>query len=545
MYLGVDVGGTHTDAVLLDGDFRLRSTAKVPTGTDLIATLKEALAKSLEGTDSRYVKRLTVSTTLGLNSLLTGVADPVGLVVTGGPGLAPDPSLLGVCGTRTLSAAQDHRGAEVAPWLPGEAAAAARSLAAEGAKALVCGSKFGPKNPELEERMKAEAAGAFKGPLVAASSLFGGLNLPRRLASAVLNAAVTRLYDGFLRDLEGAARELGLGARILILKSDGGVMTADEARRVPAAALAAGPAASLLGLWSLDREGTDDLLMADVGGTSTDLAVLSGGKPLLTPQGLRIAGRDTLVRGLLTWSVALGGDTDLDWGPEGFAPAARRRGPALALDPEGAAVGRPPTLTDALNVLGRCEVGDPEISRAAFRKLGRDPEALAAQAAGAVLDRLKEAAREFLDRVNRQPCYTISEFLVDWRLEPSRAVLLGGPALALAPLAAGHLGMPVEAPPEASCANALGAALAKPTLEAELYADTALETLSIPTLNIRRRIGGNYTLEDAKRELLDALGGSDGSVQLTMAESFNQMGGRGRSGRVIRVKAQEAPGLMG
>ncbi|MDR2613527.1 MAG: hydantoinase/oxoprolinase family protein [Deltaproteobacteria bacterium] len=558
MYLGVDVGGTHTDAVLLDGSLGLRAAAKVHTGADLVATLREVLAEVLAGADAAGVERLTVSTTLGLNSLLTGTADPVGLIVTGGPGLALDPSCLGACGVRILTAAQDHRGAEIAPLGAGEAGEAARGLAREGARALVCGSKFGPKNPGIEESVRAEAEAAFRGPVIAASSLFGGLNLPRRLASAVLNASVLRLYGDFLGQLEEAVRSLGLAARVLVLKSDGGVMTAGEARRVPAAALAAGPAASLLGLWSLDRGRDGDVLMADVGGTSTDLAVLSRGKPLLAPQGLRIAGRETLVRGLLTWSLALGGDTDLARGPAGFVPEPRRRGPALALDPEGAAAGRPPTLTDALNVLGRAEVGDPGISRAAFRKLGADPEVLAAEAVAVFLGRLREAADEFTDRVNRQPCYTVSEFLVDWRLAPARAVLLGGPARSLAPLAGDYLGLPVSAPPEASYANALGAALARPTAEAELYADTALETLSIPTLNVRRRIGRDYTLEDAKRDLLEAMAGAGrgagggagpaqdgGAFQFTLAESFNQMGGRGRSGRVIRVKAQEAPGLMG
>jgi hypothetical protein len=197
-----------------------------------------------------------------------------------------------------------------------------------------------------------------------------------------------------------------------------------------------------------------------------------------------------------------------------------------------------------LNVLGRAQVGDPEISRKAFLKLGSDPEALASLAVEAVLKRLREAAEEFLDRANRQPCYTVSEFLVDWRITPSRAVMLGGPAQALAPLAETILGLPVTAPPEASYANALGAALARPTVEAELYADTALKTMTIPSLGVRRSVGNNYTLEDAKRELMEAIGGS-GAAQFTLAESFNQMGGRGGSGRVIRVKAQEPPGIMG
>ncbi|MDR1081174.1 MAG: hypothetical protein LBQ79_09510 [Deltaproteobacteria bacterium] len=545
MFMGVDVGGTHTDAVLLDSGFKTRSTAKVPTGTDLIATLKDVVAEVTRGSDSRLVERLAVSTTLGLNSLLTGTADPVGIIVTGGPGLAPDSSMLGACGMRVLGASQDHRGERVMPWRPGEAAEAARSLAGDGAGALVCGAKFGPKNPELEGLMASEAAGAFAGPVVAASRLSGALNFPRRLAFAVLNAAVTRLYGRFLDDLDGARHELGLRAGIHVLKSDGGAMTSDEARLFPAAALAAGPAASLLGLWSLDREGKGDALMADVGGTSTDLAVLSRGKPLMAPRGLRIAGRDTLARGLLTWSVALGGDTDLVLGPGGFSPEPRRRGPALALDPEGAASGRPPTLTDALNVLGRCAVGDPEISRAAFARLGSDPEALAAEAAGAALRRLKGAADEFVEWINRQPVYTVSEFLVDWKLVPERAVLLGAPARALAPLAEKIMGMPVSAPHEASWANALGAALARPAFECELYADTALGTLSVPTLDVRRKIGRDYGLEDAKRDLLLAMGPAGETAQFTLAESFNQMGGRGRAGKVIRVRAQEPPGLMG
>jgi hypothetical protein len=111
----------------------------------------------------------------------------------------------------------------------------------------------------------------------------------------------------------------------------------------------------------------------------------------------------------------------------------------------------------------------------------------------------------------------------------------------MAPLISLALNLKTIAPSEAASANALGAALAKPTVEAELYADTAAKTLSIPTLNITRSIDSNYSLDDAQKELLSLL---PGQVQITAAEIFNQVSDYGASGRVMRVRAQSTPGLI-
>ncbi|MDR2459303.1 MAG: hypothetical protein LBE38_00765 [Deltaproteobacteria bacterium] len=543
MYIGIDVGGTHTDAVLLDSDFRVHSTAKALTESDFILSLEKVLTKILQDLPKRgLVKRITISTTLGLNSVLTGSADKVGVLVTLGPGLPFDPSVLGVP-TRVLSATQDHRGLILTPFNLQEAKQAAEELVEQGAQALVVASKFGPKNPALESEIVGAIQGIPSGPVLGASSVFGSLNFPRRLGSAILNAAVWRLYGKFLRDLEFTIKGQGLSAKINILKSDGGIMGFEEANRVPVNALAAGPAASLLGMWSLYNDsGDEDLLMVDMGGTSTDLSILSRGAPLMTSRGMRVAGRDTLVRGLLTSSLALGGDTDLSWDGDKFIPEAKRRGLALALDPLNAD-SRPPTLTDALNVLGRTQVGDVDISLKAFAKLGSDPKSIAQKAVEAVFGHLTSALSEFLERANRQPVYTINEFLVDWKLEPKKVVFLGGPAFPMAEFSRDFLGIPAEAPKEATYANALGAALARPTFEAELYADTVMGTMSIPTLGINKKINPSYNLDSAKKDLLDALAGQE-RVQLTLEESFNQVVHYGRTGRTIRVKAQGSPGLI-
>jgi N-methylhydantoinase A/oxoprolinase/acetone carboxylase beta subunit len=495
---------------------------------------------------------MTVSTTLGLNSVLTGGAAPVGVILTSGPGLdlELDPAVYGGL-VRTVRGSQDHRGQVLEPLDERGVREAAASFGKAGAGALVVASKFGPKNQELEGALARAAAESFRGTVMRASSLFGGLNFKRRLNSAYLNAMVHGTYRTFLSDLERALSEQGLAFEVWVLKSDGGVMDLPEARRLPALALAAGPAASLLGLWHIAGAGggdpAPDVLMADVGGTSTDLALLSRGEPLLEPEGLRIAGLDTLIRGLLTRSLALGGDTDLAYEAGAFRPLPQRRGPALSLDP-GNARKRPPTLTDATNVLGLSAVGDTAVSLAAFRALdpGADPKALAGLAAGAVLERLGLAAGDFLSEVNRRPAYTISELLLGERVSPSGAVILGGPAGSLAGLAGPALGIPASVPKEAPYANALGAALARPTRSAELYADTALGLMSIPVLGIQRGIPRGYGLKDAEADLISAMGGA-ADLRVTQAECFSQLGeGEDEgSGKVMRVRAQTAPGLVG
>jgi hypothetical protein len=226
-----------------------------------------------------------------------------------------------------------------------------------------------------------------------------------------------------------------------------------------------------------------------------------------------------------------------------MVPLPKRRGPALSLAP-GDAGQRPPTLTDALNVMGLCAVGDPAVTRSSYEaNCPSAAEVPAGQAVRSALDRLAAEVSLFVDRINRQPVYTVSAFLVDWRLAPGRAVILGGPAETLAPLAGEALGLPARAPSGAATANALGAALARPTWEAELYADTDHGVMSVPTLGRRPQINISYRQARAEAELLELMGG-DPEVRITSSECFSQFHEYGRAGRVIRVTAQSAPGLI-
>ena len=550
MYLGIDVGGTHTDGAVLDEKFEIVRTVKIPT-REVLDSLTEVLGRLLAGGDPGRVRRLAVSSTLGLNAILTGQADPVGVLAAGGPGLPVADFGSGPL-YEPLPGLQNHLGEVLAPPDPAASRAAAARLRERGARAWAVISKFGPKNLASEEALaQAARAEAPDFPLTLASRLSGRLNFPRRLNTAVFNSAVSRLYDRFVRDLAAAARALGLGCPIRLLTADGGALSPEEALLRPALVLAAGPAAGLLGLWSLAGLG-GDVLMVDMGGTSTDLAVMADGRPLTTAEGLDIAGRPTLVRAFLTRSLALGGDLGLTVREGRVDFAGHREGPPLALSP-GEAGRRPPTFTDALNALGLTRLGQVEVSRAALASLDetRPPEETAARALDRALELISREARDFLDQVNRRPVYTLSALRLARPVRPEAAAFLGGPAEALARPVAEALKLRPVVPPQAALANAVGAARARPCPAADLYADTAQRLMTIPALGLSKIIGHDYTLDRAEEDILAALGEAlaglpeAGPPQVTEAERFNQLSGRGRADKIFRVRAQARPGFLG
>ncbi len=605
MFVGLDVGGTHTDAALAAADGRVLASEKAPTRPgDLARGIAEALRALLRGRDPGAVRRVCVSSTLGLNALLTGRAERAGMLVVPGPGL--DPRLFHVAEEHfhILEGALDHRGRLTAPP---DARAARRALEAmrkDGIRALGVVCKFSPKNPDPERDLAALAREALGNDAVIAlgAQAGGGLNFPRRMHTAWCNAALGRVNREFIAALERTLPELGLSCPLVVLKADAGVFSAAEAALDPAGTMGSGPAASLLGVWALCREDAPpDSLMVDMGGTTTDLALMAAGQPLLAPGGLTAGGRPTLVRSLWTRSIALGGDSSLrlENGLPRVGPD--RLGPALSLEPASEGL-RPPTLTDALNAAGLCALGDTAVSRRAMEALFRAqgapcavqtpgaapapaplsaphvasapgqttlsgpppvPHAPAAPGeagpdadplrgfslsfARAALARVKEEADALLAEVNSRPVYTIRELLVAEPLSPAGCVFIGGPAAALEPLAAGCWNMPVRVPALAASANAAGAALARPTRTAELYADTALGRMTIPALGIEKSIGPSWSLEAATRELLDALAAvaqNRDAPQIAFAESFLMLDSQGRHGRVIRARAQLAAGLI-
>lgn len=558
--LGLDMGGTHTDAVILV-DGRLAAAVKVPTDhTDLLASTKEALQKlfARSGIHPSAIQRATFGTTLAVNAVVQNACAPVGLLVSAGPGINPAWFSLGDHAA-VISGGIDHRGTEIAPLDQDTVYKTITRWKNEGIKNFACVSKFSTRNPAHEDTMEKIIRDIFSNdehPVISTGHrLSGSLNFPRRIATAYWNAAVWALHGRFADAVEASLHEMGIQAPACLLKADGGAIPLASSRTAPVEALLSGPAASVMGILALMpfHMATEDLLILDMGGTTTDIALLAHGQPLLAPRNLVINGRSTLVRALQSVSIGLGGDSLLtvNEGCPDVGPL--RKGPAAAFG------GAEPTFLDALNLLGHAQAGDCQASRNQLTKLaaqaGFEPLELANQILEKARYKVADAVQKLLHEVNSQPVYTLAALLEDRRIIPSRAVLVGGPAQAVAPLLGEALGIPVSPlsdPELGPVTNAIGAALARTTASLELFADTASGNLLVPSLGIKRSISRRYSLDEAcieacsllrEQTLAAAPDSGEPLIDIVEAQAFATLDDYGRGGRDIRVRCQLRPGV--
>lgn len=555
--LGLDMGGTHTDAVLLRGGTLLASV-KVPTNhQDLLVSTREALRALFESGAvlPEEVRRATFGTTLAVNAVVQEACAPVGLLIGAGPGI--DPGWFGLGGhTALIPGGVDHRGTEIAPLDREAVRRIVGGWREEGLTAFACVTKFSTRNPAHEDAMEEVIREVFADgpePVIALGHrLSGRLNFPRRIATAYWNAAVWTLHNRFADAVEASLRDMGINAPAYLLKADGGAIPLSVSRDRPVEALLSGPAASVMGMMALMPSCSEDRLVLDMGGTTTDIALLAAGQPVLSPEDLVVGGRPTLVRSLKSVSIGLGGDSQVTVAP-GVQVGPLRKGPALAF---GGTDG--PTFLDCLNVLGHAEAGDTGASRRGLESLaaayGLTAESLSQQVLDCARFRVAAAVRSLLDEVNSQPVYTLAALLEERAVRPIRAVLVGGPAEAVAPLLGDALGLPVETlgdPVLGPVANAIGAALTRPTASLDLFADTAAGVLLVPSLGIRKPITRRYTLEEAKAEACALLRKQVESafvpasieIDVTEAQLFATLDEYGRGGRDIRVRCQLRPGV--
>lgn len=553
--LGIDCGGTHTDAALLaigGKKARLLAAAKTPTDhADLPASIAKAcqIVRELGGTAWNGISRVTLGTTLCINALLQDRADKVGLALSAGPGLDPAHFGLGnhVC---IVPGGLDHRGIEVSPLYTDILAGTAARWRGQGVAAIACVGKFSPRNPAHEDEMARIAKKASGLPVVKGHNLSGMPNFPRRIATAYYNAAVARLHAGFLEAVEMSC---GFGeASLRLLKADGGAASFSQARKYPAQSILSGPAASVMGALAQWPHGANGCsLLLDMGGTTTDIAIVVDGSPVLDRKGMMLLGRRTLVRALAQQSVAVGGDSLIklkkcENGPK-VAAGPEREGQAMAYG------GSKPTLLDAFNCLndspGCC--GDVEASRKGMRELAGDQAIeMAESAVRNAMESIVKAAYSLVENVNESPVYTLAGLRAHTQARPVRGCLVGGPARAAKSWLEKALALPLDIPQKPEIANAMGAALALPAAGLELYADTGTGSLYVPSLDIRESVGKNFTLEDAKIRACEYLASSlaehgekDADVEVVEASMFATLDDRGYGSRDMRVAVQARPGL--
>jgi N-methylhydantoinase A/oxoprolinase/acetone carboxylase beta subunit len=490
--VGVDVGGTFTDAVAVDAATRaIVARVKVPTTHSapggVAAGIVEALATLLEqpGVDADRIAFIAHSTTQATNALLEGDVARVGVVgLIEGAGVlarrqiafAPMP-----LGRGTLASAYRFAAASDDAAIR----AAVDSLVADGAQAIVASGAFAVDRP-AREAFAAAYARERGAPATAGHEVATLYGLRARTRTAVLNASILPRMIATAAMTDGAVQRAGIAAPLMIMRSDGGVMNVAEVARKPILTMLSGPAAGIAG--ALLHENVTDGIFIEVGGTSADCSVIRRGLPQLRTA--RIGRHRTMLRSLDVRTIAIAGgslvrvDSRVQGvaaitgaGPRSahiaglsyavFEPPERFNGARPMLIEEDGAFGYVAieladggraalTPTCAANLLGYVPSGafaqgNPHSARLAFElaaaRFGCDAEAF---------------ARVFLERCALALRATIDELIAEYELDRTTIELVGGGggAASIVPFTGEAMGLHVRIARDAEVISPVGVALA-------------------------------------------------------------------------------------
>ncbi len=311
--LGIDAGGTYTDAVLLDpaSGQVWRKAKALTTPHDLSIGIAEATL-SLEGAELSQVKLVSLSTTLATNSIVEGQGGQVGLLLVGcdqeimrRSGLE---ARLPVEGIYYLAGGHDVKGDEACS-LDRDAARQAILDLRERVDAFAVSGYFSVMNPDHELQIRQMIQDQTDAPVVCGHELSSKLNSPKRTATAVLNARLLPVIRHLLNSVKQALIERGVQAPLMVIRGDGSLISEEMARQRPVETILSGPAASAIGGQHLARQ--DSAIVVDMGGTTTDIAVLRDGLPWTNPAGATVGGWQTSVRAADLRTIGIGGDSHI------------------------------------------------------------------------------------------------------------------------------------------------------------------------------------------------------------------------------------------
>ena len=564
MLLGLDVGGTFTDAVIID-DHRVVASAKRRTTKDnLMQGIGEALDAVLAGCNTSNIEQVTLSTTVVTNTIVEEKEQVVDLYVVTGPGRNVDDIF--PVNPIYLQGYTDHRGIVVERTPTNVVRDIAEMVQSRsGTDLAAVSAKFGVRNPQEELSITEELKGKYN-TISNGSLLSGSLNFPRRTISAYFNTAVTPVFTVFKKNVESALSMRNINAPLHILKADGGSLPMEHMVSRPVETAFTGPAATVLGLSALGAIGEEHTVALDIGGTTTDISLWKQGRPLMTKNGVSIREYPSAVRSFAVTSVGIGGesvvrivDSDVTVGPE-------RVGPSLALG------GAEPTLGDALIVLGYASYGDTTLAEQAMEVLANRLNTSAKdgttqiqqQLTGAmtvfdmarlVVDKALQIIQRGIDEVitaeNKRPIYVVADIVNPDVFVPAQIVVVGGTAPSLGPSIGEYLNLPVTIPENAAVANAIGATLALSTIELTVHVDTKRRLLVIPELGIKQQTCTLKRVEQVVERAKEALSeealrlglGKDQDIEVISIEDFPVVEGWQSMERLITVKVQLAAGV--
>lgn len=571
MLLGLDVGGTFTDAVIIDGHRVVASAKKRTTKDNLMQGIGEALDAVLDSCDTSHIEQVTLSTTVVTNTIVEEKEQVVDLYVVTGPGRNVDDIF--PVSPIYLQGYTDHRGIVVERTSTDAVRDIAKMVQSRsGTDLAAVSAKFGVRNPQ-EELSITEVLQETYNTISNGSLLSGSLNFPRRTISAYFNSAVMPVFTVFKKNVEDALSVRNIKAPLHILKADGGSLPMEHMVSRSVETAFTGPAATVLGLSALGAIGNEHTVALDIGGTTTDISLWKHGKPLMTKNGVSIREYPSAVRSFAVTSVGIGGesvvrivDRDITVGPE-------RVGPSAALG------GTEPTLGDALIVLGHASYGKTELATQSLQHLADVLQAKwkevdcedtlgdlnsenqyasnisVLDVAQRIVERALETIQRGIDEVvqaeNKRPVYVVADIVNPDVFKPAQIVVVGGTAPSLGPSIGEYLSLPVTIPENAAVANAIGAALALSTIELTVHVDTKRRLLVIPELGIKQQTctlkRAEQVIDRAKEDLIEAalrLGlDKTQEVEVISIEDFPVVEGWQSMERLITVKVQLEAGV--
>ncbi len=321
--LGIDTGGTYTDAVLValrhDSGGVLASAKALTTRHDLSIGIGEAVRTVLEqGVSPTNVDLVALSTTLATNAIVEGQGSPVCLLLIG-----YDRELIQRYGFERelvtqdviyVQGGHDGMGDEVEP-LDEEAVREAILARRDRVEAFAVSGYFAVRNPAHELRVRAlieeltQQSLGVSLPVTCGHELTTRLNAVRRATTTALNARLIPLLRDLIATVRQTLEEMGIAAPLMVVKGDGSLVRAEWAMQRPIETILSGPAASVVGAWHLARR--RDVWVVDVGGTTTDIATLEDGRPRVNPEGAQVGGWRTMVEAVDVHTVGLGGDSQV------------------------------------------------------------------------------------------------------------------------------------------------------------------------------------------------------------------------------------------
>ncbi len=445
--IGIDVGGTHTDAVLLNVDEVVASTKSL-TSRDVSTGILDALETILahERGIEQKVEAVMLGTTQFTNAIierreLAEVA-AIRIGLPSGRGIPPKtgwPEDISRClggNVYMLQGGYLYDGWPLAELNEREVGTVIDDLKAKKVEAVAISSAFSPMNPEPERLLAERVRAALPSVRITESHSIGRLGILERENAAMLNASLLGFADRVVDSFVAAIRERGLRCRFFISQNDGTLMDADFARRFPALTFASGPTNSLRGACRLT--GLSDAIVVDIGGTTSDFGILQDGFPRESNIVIDVGGVRTNFRMPDILSIGLGGGSHV--ARDGSAVGPRSVGHELVS--KGLVFGGETlTATDIVVAAGHAEIGDPK------KVQGLDPDVV--KAATREMSHMLDAGVEKMKPGS----------------DPLPVVLVGGGAVLITEQLQAASSMLL--PEHASVANAIGAAIAQIGGEAE------------------------------------------------------------------------------